>query len=205
MGGDKTMGEINKIAIAGAGGIGGFVCALLYDYGCIRAQFSFPSIKIDVFDSDTIDDTNLLHQNFDYSQLGENKAKIMSEKYHLTSAVQRFMTRDDFENYDVIFSCVDTMSFRKDLYTYGFDHPELFWIDGRCSSRNIGCYTSTIPKVELEKLFNSSDVKRGCLLAIDKENKVSHVTPLIVAGMMVQMFLNHIRGEDNTSPLNLYI
>lgn len=205
MGGDKIMGKMNKIAIVGAGGIGGFVCALLYDYGYIRAQFPFSSMQIDVWDSDAVDDTNLLHANFDYSQLGENKAKIMVEKYQLTAAVQRFMTKDDFGNYDVIFSCVDTMSFRKDLYTYGFGKPELFWIDGRCSSRNIGCYTSTMPKDTLNKLITDSDVKRGCLLAIDKQNKMSHVTPLIVAGTMVQMFLNHIRGEDNVSPLNLYI
>ena len=188
---------INSIAIAGAGGIGAFVIAGLHSYGAIRDQFPYTGIKIDIFDDDKVDLTNMLHQNFTMDEVGKDKATLCAKRYD-ADAVVRFMTEKDFENYDVIFSCVDSMSFRKTLYEYGWKHPELFWIDGRCSSRQIGIYHSRLARKSIECDLTDSKVRTGCLLAVDKANHVSHATPQIVASIMVQTFLNYIRDDLDT-------
>jgi molybdopterin/thiamine biosynthesis adenylyltransferase len=191
-----TKPTIKTIGIAGQGGIGGFVSALLFDYGAKRNQFNFTELTIDLYDDDLIDASNLLHQNFTDEDIGKYKVDIAVERCGgLVTGFKRFMTKKDFNQYDVIFSCVDSMTFRKDLYFYGFEHPELFWIDGRCSSRQIGLYHSKVPQKSLEASLSDSKERTGCLREVDKKNQVSHVTPQIIAGMMVQTYLNHLRGE----------
>lgn len=193
-----------KIAIAGAGGIGGYVAQLLYEYGLNRRQFDFAQMDITVYDDDSVDASNLLHQNFNEADLGQKKAKLLADRYYLTSVTDR-MNPSEFSKYDVIFCCVDNMTFRKALYEYGWANPKkVFWIDGRCSSRNIGLFNSELGKSELQNEISDSTTSSGCLLKHDKENKVSHVTPLTIASMMVQTFLNHLRKET-TGKLKLYL
>lgn len=202
---ESKQRKIKAVGIAGAGGIGGYVCRLLFDYGVNRNQFPFTEWTIDLYDDDTVDAKNLLHQDFTQDDLGNEKAKIMATKYMVTP-VLRFMTPEDFPKYDVIFSCVDSMSFRKKLYNYTWENPnKIFWIDGRCSSRTIGLYHSNIPRGAIENDVNDNEERRGCLRAVDKENNISHITPVIVAGMMVQTFLNYLRNEESKNKLVLQI
>lgn len=201
---EEVVKKIKTIGIAGAGGIGAYLSQFLYDYGVNRNQYPYTDWKVDIYDDDIVDVSNLLHQNYSEDDLGKPKAQLIGDKFLMTPQL-RFMTEKDFPNYDIIFSCVDSMSFRKKLYQYGWEHPELFWIDGRCSSRQIGLFNSTIPKKQIENDVNDSEERAGCLLRVDKENKVSHATPMIIAGMMLQSFLNHIRGEDIKEKVLLYI
>ena len=201
-----TNPVIKTIGIAGCGGIGAFLAANLFDYGAKRRQFDFTSLTIDIYDDDVVDASNLLHQNFTDEDVGKYKADIAVERCAgLVNAHKRFMTKKDFPNYDLIFSCVDSMTFRKDLYTYGFTHPELFWIDGRCSSRQIGLYHSKLSQKTLESVLSDSKERTGCLREVDKKNLTSHVTPQIIAGMMTQTLLNYLRGELQTSQSVLMI
>jgi hypothetical protein len=196
--------QVKSIAIAGAGGIGGFVAAGLFDYGGLRYQFPYTAMKVDIYDDDRVDATNMLHQNYTEDDIGQQKAVLCANRYQMT-AVPRFMTTEDFKGYDVVFSCVDSMTFRKDLYQYGWEHPELFWIDGRCSSRQIGVYHAKLSRKSIEGDLTDSKARTGCLLAVDKANKVSHATPQIVANMMVQTFLNYLRGEVQSEKIVLMI
>jgi molybdopterin/thiamine biosynthesis adenylyltransferase len=193
-----------KLAIAGAGGIGGFVASGIFNYGAIRNQFDYAGMTVDIFDDDIVDASNLLHQNYTEDDIGQYKAKLCADRYAMNPML-RFMEQKDFKNYEVIFSCVDSMKFRTDLYKYGFDHPELFWIDGRCSSRNVGLYNSRCSRKSLEVSLNNSEERQGCLLAVDKKNKVSHATPQVIAAMVLQTFLNYIRGEVQTDKLEIMI
>lgn len=203
---DQVASRIKKVAIAGAGGIGGYLAGFLYDLGVNRAQFPFANWKWTVFDDDTVDHTNLLHQNFTEDDIGRPKAEIIAERTARVLTPQlRFMTPADFKEYDVVFSCVDSMTFRKDLYTYGFANPDFYWIDGRCSSRNIGLFNSKVGEKTLRASLSDATERRGCLLAVDKAKKVSHITPVIIASMMAQCFLNHLRGEDTTDQILLYV
>lgn len=193
---------IANIGIAGAGGIGAFLAANLFDYGAKRNQFDLGGCKVTIFDDDIVDASNLLHQNFYDEDIGKYKAKIVAERsFDMIQPEIRFMVPSDFPNFDVIFSAVDSMSFRKDLYEYGYTHPELFWIDGRCSSRQMGIYHSKLDKKVLEASITDSKERTGCLLAYDKASKTSHVTPQAVACIMTQTFLNYIRADLQLDPI----
>jgi hypothetical protein len=108
---------------------------------------------------------------------------------------KKFMEEKDLKKYDIVFSCVDGMEFRKKIYEYSWEHPKLFWIDGRCTSRNGIILNAAIPKRHLEKFLDDSTERAGCLLAYEKENNISHALPIVVAASMTQVFLNHIRGD----------
>ena len=202
----EVASRIKNVAIAGAGGIGAYLAGFLYDLGVNRNQFPFNKWTWHIYDDDTVDIGNLLHQNFTEDDLGRSKAEIVQERtVNGIKAMPRFMTTADFPNYDVVFSCVDSMTFRRELYAYGWKNPNLFWIDGRCSSRNIGLFNSKCAQKGLQETLTDSDERRGCLLAVDKQNKESHITPVTIASMMAQSFLNHLRGQDTTDRILLYI
>ncbi len=196
--------KIKKVAIAGAGGIGAYATQFLFDYGANRGQYPWTSWEVDLFDDDIVEPGNLLHQNFSEDDLGRRKAEIVAEKCFVTPNY-RFMTPADFPNYDVIFSCVDGMEFRKSLYEYGFAHPELVWFDARCQSRIILATHSGVSQKVLKTYLTESKERAGCLRSVDKVNKISHATPIIVAATMTQLFLNYLRGEILSSPLELQV
>lgn len=186
---------MKKIAIAGAGGIGSNLVQILFDYGFNRKQFDYSNTLIDIYDDDTVDLKNLLHQNFSPADIGKNKVTILEDKYVINGIVRR-MQEEDFQKYDLIFSCVDNMPFRKSLYENYWSNPYKFkWIDGRCTSRQGAVLNNTIPEDVLRSYLSDSTDEGGCLLEYEKENNISHVMPLIIAGMMAQTFLNTIRGQ----------
>ncbi len=187
--------KIKKVAIAGAGGIGSHLAGMIYDFGVNRNQFPFTDYDIDIFDNDVVDFKNLLHQNFTEADLHTMKVESIANRYAITPH-QRFMDKGDFANYDMIFCGVDTMTFRKALYEWSWENPaKAFWIDGRCTSRQGCVFNKTVPKEELKKMLSDSQESTGCLLKYEKENDISHALPIIVAGMMLQTFLNYLRGE----------
>lgn len=190
------MQSINpkKIAIAGAGGIGSNLLAIFFDYGFNRKQFDYVNMDVDIYDDDTVDVKNLLHQNFKVDDIGKHKVSVLEDKYVVNGIKQR-MTENDFDKYDVVFSCVDNMPFRKSLYEYGWKHPDrLFWVDGRCTSRQGAVYNSDLAKDALLSQLDDSTDEAGCLLAYEKEQNISHAVPTVVASVMMQVFLNRIRG-----------
>lgn len=189
--------NIERIAIAGAGGIGSNLLAILFDYGYNRKQFNYSKLVIDLYDDDTVDLKNLLHQNFKLDDIGRYKVDVLEDKY-VVNGLKCRMTTDDFKDYDLIFSCVDSMEFRKKLYEYSWTQDKdkkLFWIDGRCTSRQGALFNSDIPKETLEQYINDSKEEGGCLLAYEKEENISHTLPSVVAAMMVQAFLNKLRNQ----------
>lgn len=195
------MSKIKKIGIAGAGGIGSNLLAILFDYGFNRKQFDYSAVDVDIYDDDVVDLKNLLHQNFKMEDISKHKVKVLEDKY-VVNGITKFMDEKDFKKYDVIFSCVDSMEFRRKLYNYSFENKtKLFWIDGRCTSRQGAIFNSNVAEAELKKYITEDDIRGGCLLNYEKEQNISHTIPLVVAGMMVQTFLNFLRGERTDKKL----
>jgi len=188
--------KIKKIGIAGAGGIGSNLLAVLFDYGYNRKQFDYSGMEVDIYDDDVVDTSNLLHQRFTLDDVGKHKVKVLEEKF-VVNGITKFMTEKDLKKYDVVFSCVDSMEFRKMLYNYGWKHGKdaPFWIDGRCTSRTGALFNSELPKNQLEPYIDDSKETGGCLLAWEKEENISHALPIIISGMMLQTFLNYLRGQ----------
>jgi molybdopterin/thiamine biosynthesis adenylyltransferase len=189
----------HKIAIAGAGGIGSNLLGILFDYGINRKQFDYSGAQVDIYDDDTVDLSNLLHQNYKIDDIGKHKVSVMEDKY-VVDGVKRRMTVDDFKKYNIIFCCVDNMPFRKSLYEYGWSNANknLFWVDGRCTSRQGAVFNSDLPKSILETYIDTSKEEGGCLLAYEKEQNISHTLPVVVAGMMAQAFLNKLRNQKTS-------
>jgi molybdopterin/thiamine biosynthesis adenylyltransferase len=198
------MQTIKKIAIVGVGGIGSHLTEMLYDYGVNRAQFTFTDYDIDIYDDDTVESKNLLHQNFRDEDLNELKVQVMANRFAVTP-VNRFMTEADFAKYDLIFCCVDSMVFRNQLYEWSFKNPKkAFWIDGRCESRQGCVFNKTLSETFLRKMLSDSQERKGCLTQYEKDNNISQVLPRIVAGYMTQIFLNLIRGIE-TLPEKIFM
>lgn len=190
----NDLPKIKKIAIAGAGGIGSHLAGMIYDFGVNRNQYPFTDYQIDIFDDDVVDFKNLLHQNFRDEDLHTMKVESIANRFALTPH-QRFMTVDDFKDYDLIFCGVDSMTFRKALYEWSWANPKgAFWIDGRCESRQGCVFNKTVSRKILEQVLSDSQERTGCLLKYEKENNISHALPITVASMMLQTFLNYIRG-----------
>lgn len=193
----KEPKDVKKIAIAGAGGLGSHLTHRMFDFGVNRGQFPFTDFDIDLFEADSVDVKNLLHQNYEEADLGRSKGTIMAERYAVNS-IEKFMTAKDFSKYDLIFSCVDDMVFRKSLYEWSWkpdNIDKLFWIDGRCESRTGIILNSSIPRAHLEQRLSDDKERKGCLLAAEKEANISHTLPIIVSAAMVQVFLNFLRGD----------
>lgn len=66
-----------RILIIGAGGTGGYVIPHLYRIAFAANRKS----RIIIADGDVVEDKNLVRQNFSYVDVGENKAKVMAERY----------------------------------------------------------------------------------------------------------------------------
>lgn len=194
-----------KVAVAGCGGIGSHLAELLYDYGAERNQFPFTDYEIDIYDDDTVDYKNLLHQNFKEPDIGNLKVQSVADRFAL-NPVARFMEEKDFSKYDLILCGVDSMTFRKALYEWSWANPsKAFWIDGRCTSRQGCVFNKTNSRAELEAMLSDSQERTGCLLAFEKEADLAHVLPRIVAGMMMQTFLNYLRGDKPLASKNFMV
>lgn len=66
-----------QILIIGAGGTGGYVIPHLYRIAFAANRKS----RIIIADGDVVEDKNLVRQSFSYVDVGENKAKVMAERY----------------------------------------------------------------------------------------------------------------------------
>lgn len=188
---------IKKIGIAGAGGIGSHLAGMIYDFGVNRNQFPVTDYHIDIFDDDTVDFKNLLHQNYRDEDLNELKVQSLANRFPVFNPQVRFMEVKDFGNYDLIFCGVDSMVFRKQLYEWSWENKDkAFWIDGRCTSRQGCVFNKSNSKAKLERYLSDSQERTGCLHKFEKEQNTAHALPIIVAGMMLQVFLNYIRGVE---------
>jgi molybdopterin/thiamine biosynthesis adenylyltransferase len=190
----KTHKKIKNIAIAGAGGIGSHLAGMFFDFGFNRRQFDFSNYSTDIYDDDVVDDGNLLHQNFGDDDLHTLKVESLANRFVLTPQ-PKFMTVDDFGKYDLIFSCVDSMVFRKSLYEWSWENPtKAFWIDGRCESNQGAVFNKSNSKETLKAMLNDNQERTGCLLKYEKEQNISHTLPIVVAAMMLETFLAYVRG-----------
>lgn len=66
-----------QVLIIGAGGTGGYVIPHLYRIAFAANRKS----RIIIADGDVVEDKNLVRQSFSYVDVGENKAKVMAERY----------------------------------------------------------------------------------------------------------------------------
>jgi len=184
----------NSVLVVGAGAVGNFVALNLALMGVGR---------IDIIDHDNIDVTNLNRQILFYGQIGEPKAKILSERlkdintniksdYHIKKFNAGLISNNQ---YDIIFSCVDKNLARYEINNYAINKKTPL-IETGCTPTDgsisiyapkktpcIDCQNNLYLHLDKEKEAES----RGCAI----EPNPSVVVPNIVMGsLMVGEFVN---------------
>ena len=91
-----------KIVMLGAGGTGGHIAPHLY-----RLLFSLErDVRFIIADGDVVEEKNLIRQNFIHADLGENKAKVLAERYSSVFGMQTEYIPEFIEDEDRLLGLV---------------------------------------------------------------------------------------------------
>ena len=119
-----------SLLIIGAGGIGTTVVDLLVP-ALERIQLG---AKITLMDGDTVEASNLGHQNYSTADIGKKKVDALADKWskahglQVRSVAENLRTAEQLLGYDLVVVCVDRPEPRR--LVHALDVP---WIDLRCS------------------------------------------------------------------------
>ena len=128
-----------SLLIIGAGGIGTTVVDLLVP-ALERIQLG---AKITLMDGDTVEASNLGHQNYSTADIGKKKVDALADKWsnahglQVRSVAENMRDFEQLEGYDLVVVCVDRPEPRR--LVHSLDVP---WIDLRCSGDGWMVFTS---------------------------------------------------------------
>lgn len=198
------MKENMKVMVVGAGGNGSWF--LQHIARLIHKDQIPTSISFTVFDGDDVEKKNTLYQDYSLTDVLENKADVMANRYDFLTAVPKFVKTDkDLAPFDVIICCVDNRDFRELMFKHVYKHPEKYWIDVRAEGQGIVIYTKN-KKLTLEDMLKTlpgKDAKAtSCQREFELSNGIVQLGNQIAAIITAQYFLNFIRGEENPAVFN---
>lgn len=141
-----------KIIVLGCGGTGGYIIPHLYriGYACERP------IRVIVCDGDTIEDKNLIRQNFIEQDIGQNKAKILSERYSAAFGIECEYRPDFIESEQMLMELTSP------------DHAEQQW-HRRPETQKV-ILIGAVDNNKSRKLCHSVFYKQNDLVYIDSGN-----------------------------------
>ena len=97
-----------KIVMLGAGGTGGHIAPHLY-----RLLYSLDRpVRFIICDCDVVEKKNLVRQNFIPADLGENKAKVLAERYSTVFGMETEYVPDYIESEDRLKKLITPMEWR---------------------------------------------------------------------------------------------
>lgn len=136
---NSWVGKQVSIAVIGAGGNGAEVVDCLATFNSALIALGSFGIQVSVFDPGMVRQVNLVRQRFWASDIGQNKAIALVNRYNVSLgtswiAVPAPFPYDDSQHFDIIITAVDVPSVRAriaDLEIYS----KLIWLDlGNMSS-----------------------------------------------------------------------
>ena len=176
---------MRKILIIGAGGIGSFLIPLLDKVGLY---------DITVADPDKVETKNLPYQNFQTTDVGNNKALVMKDHYSLHEAsVYPILTEKQMQGYDLVICCVDNLSVRRTLY-----NSKVKWLDLRAQGRNASLVSYEANPAMYDTLL-AGDGGRSFSCqgdSWDGSNKGVHFMQVAIAGLGAQWAQRWFNGEE---------
>lgn len=113
-----------KIVMLGAGGTGGHIAPHLY-----RLLYSLDRpVRFIIADADTVERKNLVRQNFVEADLGENKAKVLAERYSSVFGLETEYIPEFIEDEQRLKELVTPRFYRNGVY-FKNGHPfeSKFW------------------------------------------------------------------------------
>lgn len=208
--GAPWFGAIQKkvVVLAGIGGIGSYVAFLL-------ARVHPKSIFL--YDDDVIERVNMSGQLYSLSDIGSNKALVMSDKmssysnYHSTFVHESKFT-EDCEPANIMMCGFDNMKARKTYFTSWLnlvmsksikDRKHMLFIDGRLAAEDFqvlcirGDDTYNIEKYKNEYLFDDSQADA----TVCSYKQTSYVAN-IIGSVMVNLLINFVTNEELNFNIN---
>ena len=194
-------GEIRApIAIIGAGGIGSHFCALL-DWAMDADQLDLERSHITVFDFDTVDESNLRHQDYFRNVVGFPKAFVMSSRYHFNGRCFKFGDRpSDFNDNNMFIVCADNPGVRMAVHAHCRATGKPF-IDMRSEGDMYAVMTDACPEATYLASLGASDADRkdetgrSCQRAEDKAVKQVQLGHMAAAVAGMQILLKRFRKQ----------
>ena len=105
-----------KIVMLGAGGTGGHIAPHLYR---LLYALNRPARFI-LCDGDIVEQKNLIRQNFSPAELGENKARVLAERYASVFGMEAEYVPNFVENLDVLTKLITPKEWQLDPRIYRF-------------------------------------------------------------------------------------
>ena len=103
-----------KIVMLGAGGTGGHIAPHLY-----RLLYALNRpVRFIICDGDVVEEKNLVRQNFIPADLGENKAKVLAERYSVVFGMETEYVPNFVENEELLKSLLEPKIFLSPYYPY---------------------------------------------------------------------------------------
>ena len=102
-----------KIVMLGAGGTGGHIAPHLY-----RLLYSLDRpVRFIICDGDVVEKKNLVRQNFIPADLGENKAKVLAERYSTVFGMETEYVPDFVESEERLKKLIEPQTWSKRAYS----------------------------------------------------------------------------------------
>ena len=102
-----------KIVMLGAGGTGGHIAPHLY-----RLLYSLDRpVRFIICDGDVVEEKNLVRQNFIPADLGENKAKVLAERYSTVFGMETEYVPDFIESEDRLKKLIEPQIWSRGTYS----------------------------------------------------------------------------------------
>ena len=189
----------DNILVIGCGGIGSY---LIKEIENLTKQEQINS-EVTISDFDIVELKNIKYQNFKTSDIGKDKAEVLSDRYLLNN-IGKIEKDIDLEKYELFIICVDNSEARKLITDYCYKVGKYF-IDLRSEGRAIAVFTSEKSKEEYNKTFDIKDKEsKSCQLAFELEDNIIQEGNKIVAMIGSQLLLNYLREEKNKSDYRFY-
>ena len=174
-----------KILIIGAGGIGSFLIPVLDRVGLY---------DITVADPDVVETKNLPYQNFQATDVGQNKAVIMEHNYKTTNKGIKYpiLTEKQMQGYDLVICCVDNLSVRRTLY-----NTSIKWLDLRAQGRNAALVSHNADPKMYDMLLAGEEGSFSCQGdSWDGSTKGVHFMQVAIAGLGAQWIQRYMNDEQ---------
>ena len=115
-----------KIVLLGAGGTGGHIAPHLY-----RLLYALDRpVRFIICDGDIVEEKNLVRQNFTPADLGENKAKVLAERYSSVFGMETEYVPEFIESGERLFSMLQARTFPTGPYWHSPTVKELVILIG---------------------------------------------------------------------------
>lgn len=172
-----------KVIVVGAGGTGSALLGKLFQLHNTLTALSINGLDVEVFDDDTVSESNLGRQAFYSFDLNRPKAQCLVERFNSFGNVnwsyknERFTEGSLEHNYGgvVIFGCVDNVPARQEIHKAFSKKDNCIWIDGGNDQDSANIIMAMSADVNKQKTYLPSvvDLYREQLIGHVDNNKDS--------------------------------